>query len=176
LEKATPDILLLSVHHLELLKDWKRKDSRLEKAGYSVYLGGDAMIEMISQYGSFQNICTEYFSRLEKAMDAGFQDTCSQIGIAHLNMFRRAPSYDKEIILPFMLEAIDKIAEKGFAMELNFHYFEKHHEPRPPLGVAKKFLENKGKLWFGSDSHSVESLQRSATYHMLYERLIRSQD
>jgi HisJ family histidinol phosphate phosphatase len=176
LAKVKPDILLLSVHHLELLKDFTRADGREDKAGYSVYMRGETGAELVRQYGCFKNVCDAYFQHLYRALDAGFQDLAPLTIVSHLNVFANDPSADPVVAAPFLDEAIQIIASKKLPLEVNYHYSNgsPKNNTRPPLSVAKRFLQLGGKaVYFGSDSHSVEELIQKAKFYQDFERAVK---
>jgi len=170
IEEVKPDIVLLSVHHLDLLNDWKREDGRLDKAGYHVYLGDKSLAELTRQYG-VEELHHAYFKRLNNAIKAGFDRICPKVGVAHLDVFSNNRLYDKAVAEPFIDKTVEAIANKGLALELNFHYFNHDNkEPRPPFEAAGIYVLLGGKeVWFGSDSHSTDQVLKAAKDHKVFE-------
>lgn len=170
-----PDIILVSVHHLELLEDLELA-GKTEMKGYSMYLTGEIFNELVRQYGSMERIYKAYFKRIQNALNAGFQDSCGKVGIGHLDVFRDSRHYDGDEIGPFIEQCVEKIAQQGISLEMNFHpnRYASKGEPTPGYEAAKRFLEFGGKeVWFGSDSHCVEQLFVAATYHPSFIRHLR---
>ncbi len=169
--KSKPDLVLVGVHQLDLKQDWINPEGIEKKAGHSIYLGDNNFKEIIRQYGGFREVCAKYFERLNNGINAGFENDCERVGICHVNMFRREPQYNQTIINPFIDKTLDLIAQKNLALEINHHH--KNQEPRPNYEAAKTFKEKGGKkIWFGSDSHSVESLKESSRYHEKFKQLL----
>jgi len=177
IEKVKPDLLLLAVHHLELLKDWKREDGSLQKKGWSLYASEDTFAEMIKQYGGFHNVCERYFKRLNNAVEAGFENLAPRVGVAHLCIFESEKGSDRNTLSPYIDNTIENIANRGLALELNFHYFQSHKRSRPDFVAARIYKERGGKeLWFGSDSHTKESIAQAAELYPIFQDLLRQQD
>ena len=162
-----PDILRLAVHHLELLQDWQRI-GRLDKKGYSVYVD-TAFEELVRQYGGLRNLCQAYFQRLQNAVKAGFQHLCPNAAVAHLTLFAKNQAYDAKVAEPLMQQALKVMLDQDVALEVNFHYRPQNHEPRPPFTVARGFSQLGGKLFFGSDAHSVDQVAMASASYQEFE-------
>jgi HisJ family histidinol phosphate phosphatase len=165
-DENNPDILLIAVHHLDLLEDWEK-----EKAGYSIY-SARVFDELGRQYLDMREPYRQYHARLNRAIDARFEDYCDLVGVAHLNQLKSSTSYELEKDMPFINITLDHIIYKNFYLEVNFHYFSSEHETRPNFDVSKEYLHRGGKgLWFGSDSHTDKELARASVYYPLFEEL-----
>ena len=171
ISKVKPDLVLVGVHQLDLKQDWTTLGGVEKKAGHSVYLGEDNFKEIIRQHGGFRKVCERYFQRLNHGINAGFENYCQMVGVCHLNMFRREPQYNPIIADPFIDKTLELIAEKNLALEINHHY--KNQEPRPSYEAAKSFINKGGKkIWFGSNSHSIESLRESSKHYENFQQLL----
>jgi len=166
------DMILISAHHLELLKDFKRTNGTVEKQGYSMYLGGEVLKEMIRQYDGFTNVLEVYAEKLKEAM-VHLNGFCQNTGVAHLVVFSNDPCYNQEAASPIIRDLLSDIKGNGFFLEVNFHYYRKGTsvETRPYLEDAVHFLRLGGSLAFASDAHSVEDLNVTTKHYPIFERL-----
>lgn len=167
LEAQSPDILLLSVHRIDLLDDWVREDGRHERTGFEMWLGNDSLKELMKQYEGMQNIFRKYFNRIYDYTNNCFQCYSELVGIAHLDFFVDKIDCSEEDIKPFLYEAVEEMGKNELGLEINFHY----GHPRPGFYVVRNYLAHGGKnVFFGSDSHSVEELRKSVQYYELFDR------
>ncbi|MBN1670864.1 MAG: PHP domain-containing protein [Kiritimatiellae bacterium] len=173
-ETVHPDIVLLAVHHLELLEEWKREE-RVDLKGYSIYLSPSSVVEFARQFGGFDRFCRAYFDRLNHAIRAGFDDLCAKVGVAHLVVFARSPLYQADPPHDMIEECLALIASKGLALEVNFHHFQEGQTPsRPPFAEARRFLDLGGnRVWFGSDAHGTEEVAKAAGDYHVFEQQMR---
>ena len=148
---------MLAVHHLELQEDWDRGD-KVDRAGWSTYLGNRALNELARQYCSDEAVYEAYFGRLRQAMNTGFQNICPMIGLAHLVVFTNKKFYDPRKAEPFIEPILQEAKDDDFAVDQNFHYYDETGEPRPNFDIGRRFRAMGGEVWFGSDAHSAEQL------------------
>ncbi|MBI2138728.1 PHP domain-containing protein [Candidatus Woesearchaeota archaeon] len=184
IERLKPDILLLAVHNLELLLDWERpgkggKPGRVDRKGYSVYLGGDSLDELERQYGGIRGLCDAYFKSLHQAIDFGAslegEGICSGVGIAHLVVFEHHLRFNGWVQPSLINDAVDHVADSGLALEVNFGKMGKGGctQPRPSLEAAARYLSKGGRrLQFASDAHSVGDLKRASEYFPIFQELL----
>ncbi len=162
-QKNRPQTILLAVHHLDLIEDWKREDGRLDKAGYSVFLK-TGKEELQRQYGGFRNVAQAYFERLEKALNAGFENVCPSISLAHINPFGKISAANRRDFAPYLGEIARITAKKGYSLEINFHYYQEERVSRPDFNCAQEFLDyggSKDKIIFASDAHSTSAVSQA---------------
>ena len=166
LDSQSPDILLLSVHRLELLQDWAREDGRHEKKGYEIWLGDDSLKELVKQYGGMDAVFKEYFRRIDNYTKDNFGDISEFVGIAHLDFFADKINSSGTDLRPFLYRVAINIAQSGLRLEVNFHY----GKPRPFFDIARCYISNGGKeVFFGSDSHSLNELNESVQYYDIFK-------
>lgn len=176
LEKYAPslDVILISVHHLELLDDFIRPNGTVEKKGYSIYVGGAALKAMIEQYGGIGSVMAAYAERIESAI-SHLKGLCPKTIVAHLIHFSFDPLYDEQAAKPIVRPLLRHIRDNGLCLEVNFAYYQRNGctEPRPYFDEVTQFLRLGGSISFGSDAHTVEDLNNAARHYPVFERLRR---
>lgn len=136
------------------LEEWVR--ALHERAEFHYILG--SVHPQLSEYqeaywrGDWRSFAVGYFRHLAEAAETGFYDC-----LAHPDLVKNlvTEQWEPEVIWPDILEALDRIAESGTAMELNTSGLNKRlPEMNPSLPILQAMKERDIAVVIGADAHA----------------------
>lgn len=113
--------------------------------------------KFLREYGE-DKIISEYFNKLEKLVDTNFFDV-----IAHFDFYRiifrpNNPTYSPSVWKK-LLDLLDKIKNKGMAVEINTSgIYKKIGNQHPDDIILKEMIQRNIPLLLGSDAHTPDNV------------------